>query len=71
MTPAEFASPSKCSGNTPHFTALSLMNRSHASRRKRSILAVIARRLGAFYKSLLDDSTKDAREFFDRAVQQK
>jgi hypothetical protein len=59
------------SGNAPELPALSRMNRSHASRRKRSILAVIARRLSAFYKSLLDDSVKDAHELFDRAAQQK
>jgi hypothetical protein len=47
------------------------MNRSHTPRRKRSMLAVLARRLCAFYKSLVDDSAKDARQFFDRAMQQK
>jgi hypothetical protein len=30
-----------------------------------------ARRLVAFYKSLLDDSAKDAHELFGRAIQQK
>jgi hypothetical protein len=59
------------SGNAPRRLTLSCMNRSHASRRKRSVLAVIARRLSAFYKSLLDDSAKDAHQLFDRAAQQK
>jgi hypothetical protein len=47
------------------------MNQSHEPRRKRGVLAAIARRLRAFYQFLRDDSAKEAHELFDRAVQQK
>ena len=44
---------------------------SREPRRKPGILLAIARRLRAFYKSLLDDSAKEAHELFDRAAQRK
>jgi hypothetical protein len=47
------------------------MNRSREPRRKRGILAAIARRLRAFYQLLQDDSAKGARDLFDRALHQK
>jgi hypothetical protein len=47
------------------------MDQSDAPRRKRALLAAIARRLRQYYQALLDDSAESAHELIERAAQER